>query len=180
MTPGPHIISSSAKAIDRLRLKPPKSASGFVDGAWWPRSDDLMAEVPALAVALADRIGPVWRVAFPLASWARTARRMIFEGRLVRLEGFSSQNPHLVHVTGGTMCRVTLLVIPPKAGTAAAEEALATAAGQNNAASPETILIESGVLPSAWVPVARDGDVARRESDAGGRRSLGPAPTPTA
>ena len=44
MTPGPHIISSSAKAIDRLRLKPPKSASGFVDGAcldWIAHDRDL-------------------------------------------------------------------------------------------------------------------------------------------
>ncbi len=27
----------------RLRLKPKAPQSGYVDGAWWPRSDDLAA-----------------------------------------------------------------------------------------------------------------------------------------
>ena len=30
----------------RLRLKPKAPQSGYVDGAWWPRSDDLPAELP--------------------------------------------------------------------------------------------------------------------------------------
>ena len=32
----------------RLRLKPKAPLSGYVDGAWWPRSDDLAAELPDL------------------------------------------------------------------------------------------------------------------------------------
>jgi hypothetical protein len=32
----------------RLRLKPKAPQSGYVDGAWWPRSDDLSTELPDL------------------------------------------------------------------------------------------------------------------------------------
>ena len=30
----------------RLRLKPEAPHSGYVDGAWWPRSDDLTTVLP--------------------------------------------------------------------------------------------------------------------------------------
>ena len=30
----------------RLRLKPKAPRTGYVDGAWWPRSHDLAAELP--------------------------------------------------------------------------------------------------------------------------------------
>jgi Family of unknown function (DUF5994) len=32
----------------RLRLKPKAPQSGYVDGAWWPHSEDLTAERPDL------------------------------------------------------------------------------------------------------------------------------------
>ncbi|MGW7538276.1 DUF5994 family protein [Amycolatopsis sp. NPDC054798] len=168
MIPRPRVPAVFPPAIARLRLKPPRSASGSVDGAWWPRSGDLAAEVPGLAAALADAIGPLWRVAFPLSAWAATSRRMIFQGRMVRLEGFRSQNPHLVHATGGNMRRVTLLVVPPQTAAAAAGRALAAAADQNNEARPETILDESAVLPRRWLPAPREGELARWESEGGG------------
>jgi hypothetical protein len=36
----------------RLRMKPRGPVTGFVDGAWWPRSRNLAAEVPALLAEL--------------------------------------------------------------------------------------------------------------------------------
>ncbi len=36
----------------RLRLKPKAPQSGYVDGAWWPYSDDLTAELPDLLAVL--------------------------------------------------------------------------------------------------------------------------------
>jgi len=153
--------------VERLRLKPANSESGFVDGAWWPRSRDLVAEVPGLATVLAAWTGPVWRVAFSPAGWAVTVRELIYQGRLIRLEGIGSQNVHLVHVTGGSMRRVTLLVIPPHADAAAAERALAAASGQNNVTSPEMILEESGALGMQAVSRSSDSDVSRWESEGG-------------
>ncbi|WP_410585793.1 DUF5994 family protein [Amycolatopsis sp. lyj-108] len=146
---------------ERVRIKPRNSESGRVDGAWWPRSRDLTVEVPELAASLDGRIGPVWRVAFPPSAWAVTVRELIWHGRLVKLEGIGSQNVHIVHVTGGNMQRLTLLVIPPEADPAAAEGVLMAASGQNNVAGPEALLDEFGARP---VP---ENALARWESEGG-------------
>ncbi|WP_370938157.1 DUF5994 family protein [Amycolatopsis sp. cg13] len=153
---------SSAPAESRLRLKPPLPVAGFVDGGWWPASEDLAAEVPGLAAALADRLGPVWRVAFASQAWLPAEPTMISRGRLVRLEGFRSQDPHVVHVTGGSMRRLTLLVVPARTPPAAAAIALSAAADQNSTTCPEAILKESGATPRP----AED-DVCRWESEGG-------------
>ena len=43
----------------RLRLRPKALTTGYVDGAWWPRSRDLAAELPALLAVPAVRLGGV-------------------------------------------------------------------------------------------------------------------------
>ena len=53
----------------RLRLKPKAPRTGYVDGAWWPRSHDLAAELPTLVEVLAVRLGPVGRVAYSIGAW---------------------------------------------------------------------------------------------------------------
>ncbi|WP_275291749.1 DUF5994 family protein [Amycolatopsis sp. La24] len=153
----------SVPAAPRLRLKPsPLPPTGFVDGGWWPASADLAAEVPALAAALAERIGPVWRVAFAVAAWLPAEPAIVSQGRLVRLEGFRSQDPHVVHVTGGSMRRLTLLVVPAGTPLAVAASALAAAADRNGTARPEAILRTSGAAPR---PAGND--VSRWESEGG-------------
>ncbi|MEU8413818.1 DUF5994 family protein [Amycolatopsis japonica] len=158
--------SFSPDTAERLRIKPRNSESGHVDGAWWPRSRDLTAEVPELATALNGRIGPVWRVAFPPSGWEVAVHEMIYQGRLVKLEGVSSQNTHVVHVTGGNMRRLTLLTIPPEADAVAAEAVLVAASGQNNVAGPEMLLDEYRARPTPenalarWESEGGRGDVA--------------------
>src|SRR6476620_7867264 len=46
----------------RMSLKPADSTPGYVDGAWWPRSPDLVVEIPALLARLATGWGAVDRV----------------------------------------------------------------------------------------------------------------------
>ncbi|EMD28293.1 hypothetical protein C791_1292 [Amycolatopsis azurea DSM 43854] len=111
--------------------------------------------MPELATALDGRIGPVWRVAYPPSGWAVTVREMIYQGRLIKLEGIGSQNVHIVHVTGGSMHRVTLLVIPPGTDELAAEGVLAAASGQNNVTCPEMLLDEFGARPTPENALAR-------------------------
>ena len=43
----------------RLRLKPKAPTSGYVDGAWWPHSEDLSIELPDLLSVLSVRLGPL-------------------------------------------------------------------------------------------------------------------------
>ena len=57
----------------RLRLKPKAPESGYVDGAWWPHSDDLTAELPDLLSAASVRLGPIGRVIYNVNEWAKLA-----------------------------------------------------------------------------------------------------------
>ena len=54
----------------RLRLKPKAPQSGYVDGAWWPHSEDLTAELPDLLSVLSVRLGPIGRVIYSVNEWA--------------------------------------------------------------------------------------------------------------
>src|SRR6476620_8200001 len=72
--PEPDMTSASSTlptvpTIDRLNLKPESATTGFVDGAWWPTSRDLAAEMPSLIAALADRVGTVERVSYNIDAW---------------------------------------------------------------------------------------------------------------
>ncbi|ONI90579.1 hypothetical protein ALI144C_02535 [Actinosynnema sp. ALI-1.44] len=113
-----------------MRLKPSESTVGYVDGAWWPRSRDLAAELPALVKVLAVRLGPVWRVVFAYTSWGDAPRRIQLDGHSVRLDGFRSQDENVISVVSMDRQRIHLLVIPPDADKAASHEAMMTAAGR--------------------------------------------------
>jgi len=145
MTSGPHSSSVSSQPL-RLRLKPKAPTTGHVDGAWWPRTHDLTAELPELAEVLSVRLGPVHRVAFAMDAWETPpTRRLALAGRQVRLESFRYQDKNIVYVSGLDRRRISLLVIPPEAGAAAGHDAMMTAAHRGNADSPALILTKAGV-----------------------------------
>src|SRR3954468_18797470 len=125
MTSGPHLHNTHQP---RLKLKPKAPATGYVDGGWWPRSKDLAAELPALVEVLAVRLGPVAQVAYALDAWDASPRRVQINGARVRLEGFPSQDEHILHVTGMGRRRISLLVVPTDATEDTAHDALMTAA----------------------------------------------------
>ena len=54
----------SAIGYLRLRLKPAHRSCGLVQGAWWPRTDQLFIELPPLLAALSPRLGSVDRVTY--------------------------------------------------------------------------------------------------------------------
>jgi hypothetical protein len=70
---GPTVHLDTPRARDtnlRLQLKPAHEAYGFVQGAWWPRSDQLGIELPPLLEALSARLGRIRRVIYDENSWA--------------------------------------------------------------------------------------------------------------
>ena len=170
MTSDPHIRTPTASRADsarphslRLRLKPKAPRTGYVDGGWWPRSHDLVAELPELAEVLAIRLGSVTRVAFAITGWDAAPRRVMINGHTVRLEGFHAQDEHVIHVSGPDRGRISLLVVPPGATGASGHKAIMVASRRANADTPAEILTESGALTGVLVPGPRsaldDGEV---------------------
>lgn len=111
----------------RVQLKPPTPTSDYVDGAWWPRTNDLPAELPPLLRKLSERLGPIALVAYHRNAWHPAPAEVEVEGRVVRLEGFSADQPHTVVVVGTDGRGVGLLIVPTDVTSAAAREALTTA-----------------------------------------------------
>ena len=65
----------------RFRLKPTADSRGYVDGAWWPRSDDLTTELPPLIAVLSVRRGAISRVTYDLHEWRTTPNEIVTGGQ---------------------------------------------------------------------------------------------------
>jgi hypothetical protein len=134
ITPPATTATEPPRQALRLKLKPKAPTTGYVDGAWWPRSRNLSAELPALLAVLAVRLGHVRRVSYNLTTWDAAPRYLITtDGQPVRLGGFHSQDPHTVDVIGPNEPRITLLVVPPETGPATAHLILMSASRRDNA-----------------------------------------------
>jgi hypothetical protein len=144
MTPAPRAPDDAA----RVRLDPHPCETAVLDGAWWPRSADAVAELAPLVKALAGLRGEVTHVLLNAAEWDLPhPRRAAAGGRAVRLCWYTSQPAGLLTV----MCefgreRFDLLVVPAGAGQGAAETAMIAAAdGADNRRTPELLAeIERG------------------------------------
>ncbi|GAC1396031.1 MAG: DUF5994 family protein [Mycobacterium sp.] len=124
----------------RLRLKPKAPMTGHVDGAWWPRSDDLTTELPDLLAVLSVRLGAVERVMYNLGEWARMPRRLMTGGRSVRLDGYQRQPTNTLQVQGVGREKIVLLVVPPDTDADVAHEAMMAAAAPDNASTVADLL----------------------------------------
>ena len=131
----------------RIEMKPAGSATGYVDGGWWPRTTEPASEFPGLIRALHQQVGQVSRVAYNLDFWAPVHRKLTVDGRVVRCEGFHTMNAHTVTAIGMDSQRVTVLVVPPDTPDDVAQAALRTAADQDNTATVEDIIAGNGVRP---------------------------------
>ena len=80
----------------RLRLKPAHRSCGSVQGAWWPRTNQLHTELPLLLAALWPRVGAVDKVIYDEISWAPASLRMEFRGRSLILEGSSTTSTNIL------------------------------------------------------------------------------------
>lgn len=154
----------------RVRLKPKAPPTGYVDGGWWPRSRDLTAELPALAHALAIRLGRITRVAYALEAWDTPPRQITVDGNTMRLEGFHSQDQYVLHLSGSDGRRLSLLMIPPEADMGDARDAMIMAARRGNADRPVELLAAGGIVPDRTVVRLRlvsDEPQSRWDTDGG-------------
>ena len=130
MTSAPHLsttpLAGPANELPRhplrFRLRPEAPTSGHVNGAWWPRSRELTAELPALLAVLAAQLGDVPRVRYNLTEWNTAPHRIAANGVWVRLDGFWSRPADTVDlITVDRRC-VTLLVVPSNTDEFAAQQ----------------------------------------------------------
>ncbi|MGW0773117.1 DUF5994 family protein [Streptomyces sp. NPDC002835] len=126
-----------------LRLETTHAREGVLDGAWWPRSRDIGAELPSLIIALTEYLGPVTRVGLDASAWEDLPTRLTVEGRVVHIDS-SPVGDGTVLVSRGERDHFALLVIPPDATPEAAHAAMAEAVRAGNVTAAEQILIETG------------------------------------
>jgi hypothetical protein len=127
----------------RLRLKPKAPESGYVDGAWWPHSEDLTAELPDLLSVLSVRLGPIGRVIYNVNELAKPPAKFATGGRTLRLDGYRLQPVNTVEVLGLNRNKIVLLVVSPHADPDQAHAIMMAAAGPNNASTVESLLMIS-------------------------------------
>jgi Family of unknown function (DUF5994) len=127
----------------RLRLKPKAPQNGYVDGAWWPHSEDLAVELPDLLSVLSVRLGPIGRVIYNLNEWGTPPTKLATGGRTVRLDGYRIQPVNTVEVLGLNRTRIVLLVVSPHADPDQAHAIMMTAAGPGNASTVESLMVSA-------------------------------------
>jgi hypothetical protein len=97
----------------RLLLRDRDEQSEGVDGAWWPRTDNLTTELHDLIAALTTRLGATERVTFDWNSLS-LSQRAIDPPDGIEVSGpLPDQPPHLMYVFGPHGRRLRLLVIAP-------------------------------------------------------------------
>ena len=117
----------------RLQLKPFRSGAEHIDGAWWPRSQHLVDELPGLLTEVSDRLGPVVMIGYRRNGWTATPQLAEIGGRTVELLGFASDEPASVILIAEDGRHITLQVIRPDASDAMARQALEEAKGSAEA-----------------------------------------------
>ncbi|MCX5215959.1 DUF5994 family protein [Kitasatospora sp. NBC_00240] len=125
----------------RLSLTPDDATAGRLDGAWWPRSHDLLTELPSLAKELDNRWGRVTRVTLNPAHWPSIPPRIPVAGHVVHAGWFQQeQDPNEIMVRSYAPGRLDLLVVPPHTGPTEAANLMATAADPANTLTASDLL----------------------------------------
>ncbi|MER5861826.1 DUF5994 family protein [Kitasatospora sp. NPDC002040] len=123
--------------LPRLMLEPAHRRDGLFDGAWWPRSTDLGAELPDLISALAAHPGDrILRVGLDPEGWHHLPTAVDANGFAVRVS-WCSTSVGTITLTRGIQNQLLLLVVPPDThpDVAAAAMAGASAAGNRTPAA---------------------------------------------
>jgi hypothetical protein len=163
---GRTVMSASAPSAPRLRLRPGGS-KGLLDGGWWPRSTDPVAEIPGLVLAIDALRGPITRIMLFRGDWDSHPRRLAVDGRVVHLGFFASQPPGLlIALAGRAGARVDLGVIPPGTTAAVAATALTLAAEIGNRTHAQDLVAADGSESSSESP-AEPSTEAAWETDGG-------------
>ncbi len=133
-----------AERTPRLRMKPDTPHKGCVDGAWWPRTDDLTAELPDLIAVLSERSEPVDRVKYNVGDWATAPATLDVDGHAVHLDGNRRRPLSTVDIVcAGHRTRIVLLVVAPNTQPDRAHATMVAAAADGDVATVDDLLVIS-------------------------------------
>lgn len=124
----------------RLVLTPKTSLAGLLDGAWWPRSRDLGAELPALVDALEERWGRITRITANPDPWPALPYTVAVHGHDLHVGWFSEQDRDTMSLFSYSLHRCDLLVVPPEAEPASAARLMAAASVPGNLHDTEAVM----------------------------------------
>ncbi|MFE9414015.1 DUF5994 family protein [Streptomyces sp. NPDC006704] len=114
----------------RLRLAPAGSNPHLIDGVWWPRSDDLTAELPRLIRALPRSWPQIAHATTNVGMWSAFPSRILVAKHAIQLRRATSRHaPNTICLLAPGRGRWDLLVVPPHTDRAEAMRLLATIAG---------------------------------------------------
>jgi hypothetical protein len=105
---------SAPEHAARVAFRQPISTSGFIDAAWWPRSLDLVVELPPLLDVLWTAGREITRVSYILRAWDPAPRRFTVGAHTVHLGGFNTGDPLLIKLIDSWGAeRIDVLVLAP-------------------------------------------------------------------
>ncbi|MFF1440705.1 DUF5994 family protein [Streptomyces sp. NPDC058295] len=150
LSPTPEAEDRSSSSSPRLSLAPAGSAPALLDGAWWPRSRDLAAELPSLAAVLEPRWGRITRVTVNPTHWPVVPRKVAVAGHVVNVGWFlSEQDPHELLLLSYRLGRWNLLVVPPRTDPASAAWLMSAASDPRGTSTASRLIEEAARLRTA-------------------------------
>jgi hypothetical protein len=140
-------LSSSSP---RLSLAPVGPAPALLDGAWWPRSRDLAAELPALTAVLDPLWGRITRVTVNPTHWPVVPRKVPVAGHVVKVGWFlPEQDAHELLLLSYRVGRWNLLVIPPQTTPESAARLMAAASDRLGTSTASRLMAQEARLRTA-------------------------------
>jgi Family of unknown function (DUF5994) len=135
----------------RLRLTHSGTLRTVLDGGWWPRSTDPVAELPGLVLAIDVLRGPITRLLLATSTWDLRPSCLALQDRMLRLVYYVSQPPALLTAVCDNGERVDLLIVPPDTIGAVADAAMMYAASVTNRVPAQHIIatVAAGQLSAA-------------------------------
>ncbi len=142
-------ISLTPPSTPRLRMESAGVRRTLLDGGWWPRTTDPVAELPGLVLAIDSVHGPVTELVLSAEGWDSHPRRLGIDGRVLRMGYFTSQPRSLLTALCANGERVDLLVVAPDTADGTADAAMVMAATSGNRVHAQHIIPEvSTTVPS--------------------------------
>jgi Family of unknown function (DUF5994) len=128
--PDPLSLPLPRPPLVRLGIAPPSALPRRIDGVWWPRSRDLVAELPVLIADLPHAWGQITVATVSGAMWSAVPGRMLVANQVVRLRRtVPAREPHTICLLSPGKGRWDLLVVPPETAPNVAERLLAARGG---------------------------------------------------